>query len=83
MADKTKRLMSLFKKERETAQAIEKEVQRLYPVGTIIRFRKKADHKVVCEVIRHGNGTKLFVRNIHTKKEYDYHVSQFNWPEVI
>ena len=74
-----KKLKKLFKAQDDAHDAIEREIKRLYSIGSIVRVKRTA------EVL----GTQcwraeyhLRVRNIQTLKEYWVPISSYAIPEV-
>ena len=80
-----KKLKKLFKVQHDAHDAIEREINKLYPIGSLIRFTR-GRAIVTAKVL----GTQswraeyhLRVYNIQTLKEYWVSISSHDPPEVV
>lgn len=81
-----KKLQELFKERDRIYSEIYKEAARMYPLYSIVRF-KKGRATVTARVVhnkRGHNGTpSLFIENISTGKEYHIDIYDGNIPELL
>ena len=79
-----KKLKKLFKAQNDAHDAIEREVKRLYPIGSIVRVKRRGTIATAEVLGTHTWGCEhsLQVRNTQTLKEYWVPISSYAIPEV-